>query len=191
MVNIGEPPSPGFDDPVGLLSDCHRRIERFLAVLIAVTEQARGGALTPAQREALETALRYFREAAPKHTSDEEESLFPRLRGLGNARIDAALEPLHVLEADHRAATLDHDQVDALCRRWLAENCLAPGAVAELAGRLSELRALYQHHIAIEDTKIFPLAREVLPAAKIAAIGKEMAGRRGLPAGAPKSRRRR
>ena len=31
-------------------------------------------------RNSLETALRYFREAAPKHTADEEESLFPRLR---------------------------------------------------------------------------------------------------------------
>ena len=27
-------------------------------------------------RHALELALRYFREAAPKHTADEEESLF-------------------------------------------------------------------------------------------------------------------
>jgi hypothetical protein len=36
--------------------------------------------LTEETRAALETALRYFREAAPKHTADEEESRFPRLR---------------------------------------------------------------------------------------------------------------
>ena len=36
--------------------------------------------MTEETRVALESALRYFREAAPKHTADEEESLFPRLR---------------------------------------------------------------------------------------------------------------
>lgn len=180
MINIGDRPSPDFSDPLGLLSDCHRRIERFLDVLIAITEQARGQALSPAQREALANALRYFREAAPKHTSDEDDSLFPRLRALGDARLAAALEPLQVLESDHRAATLDHEEVDALCRRWLAEGHLSPGATRELAGRLQELHALYRHHIGLEDTRIFPLARAVLPPEQIAEIGYEMAQRRGL-----------
>jgi hypothetical protein len=39
--------------------------------------------LNEEQRGAFEAALRYFREAAPKHTADEEESLFPRLRRIG------------------------------------------------------------------------------------------------------------
>ena len=29
--------------------------------------------------DSLESALRYFREAAPKHTADEAQSVFPRL----------------------------------------------------------------------------------------------------------------
>ncbi len=180
MINIGDRLSPDFSDPLGLLSDCHRRIERFLNVLITITEQGRGQALATAQREALVSALRYFREAAPKHTSDEEDSLFPRLRALGDARLAAALEPLSVLESDHRAATLDHEEVDALCRRWLAEGHLSPGATRELAGRLHELHVLYRHHIGLEDTRIFPLARALLPPGQIAEIGHEMARRRGL-----------
>ena len=40
-VRIGGRPEHGFDEPLGLLSDCHRRIERFLGVLAAV---ARGEA---------------------------------------------------------------------------------------------------------------------------------------------------
>ena len=32
-------------------------------------------------RQAMETALNYFRRAAPMHTADEEEDLFPEHRG--------------------------------------------------------------------------------------------------------------
>ncbi len=85
-VVIGAKPESGFRDPIGLLTDCHRRVERFLSVLVQVGAQTQGGSLTSEQRTALETALRYFRDAAPKHTADEEESLFPRLRAAGMTR---------------------------------------------------------------------------------------------------------
>lgn len=67
-----------FSDPTGLLSDCHRRIKMFLGSLQHVAEVI-DRPLTDDARAALESALRYFRESAPKHTADEEESLFPRL----------------------------------------------------------------------------------------------------------------
>jgi len=76
-VQIGAP-AHNFSDPTGLLSDCHRRIEMFLRVLEGVALVI-DRPLTGESRSALESALRYFREAAPKHTADEEESLFPRL----------------------------------------------------------------------------------------------------------------
>ena len=70
-----------FTDPTGLLSDCHRRVEMFLGMLAAVAK------VTVETSQALESALRYFREAAPKHTADEEESLFPRLRQIQDPQI--------------------------------------------------------------------------------------------------------
>ncbi len=79
-ITIGSKQEADFSDPIGLLSDCHRRIERFLGVLVTVATQAEGAALNPEQRGALEISLRYFKLAAPKHTLDEEDSLFPRLR---------------------------------------------------------------------------------------------------------------
>jgi len=79
-VVIGAKPENSFAEPIGLLEDCHRRIERFLSVLAQLSGQV---SLTADQRASLETALRYFREAAPKHTADEEETLFPRFRGCG------------------------------------------------------------------------------------------------------------
>src|SRR6185436_3871226 len=96
-IQIGQKPSPTFQEPLELLSDCHRRVESFLRALILVAEQARGGELNSQQREALETALRYFREAAPKHTADEEESLFPRMRALSDDATHEALAKIQAL----------------------------------------------------------------------------------------------
>ena len=79
LLKIGQRPDHGFDEPLGLLSDCHRRIEHFLAVLLTIADQANGQELSADQRRQLEGALTYFSTAAPRHTADEEDSLFPRL----------------------------------------------------------------------------------------------------------------
>ena len=72
-ILIGAKPESSFADPIGLLTDCHRRIEQFLSMLLQVSSSERGGPLNSEQRNAVGTALRYFREAAPRHTADEEQ----------------------------------------------------------------------------------------------------------------------
>src|SRR5688572_30670201 len=119
MIQIGEKPSPTFAQPLELLSDCHRRVERFLPALIIVSQQCKGGPLNPLQRTELETALRYFREAAPKHTADEEESLFPRMGALGTEEVKLALERISSLESEHQVAKGAHAIVERLGESWL------------------------------------------------------------------------
>ncbi len=177
-IQIGAKPSPTFEQPLELLSDCHRRVESFLRALIIVAEQAKGGTLDARQREALETALRYFREAAPKHTADEEESLFPRMRALGDAAREA-LAKIDALEADHVTAKRDHDVVEQLGQKWLRNGSLHADAMQELTATLRNLHSIYEKHIAIEDNEVFPLAKKVVSAEELAEVGKEMAARRG------------
>lgn len=55
-ITIGAQPESGFHDPMGLLTGCHRRMERFLSVLVQLGGQT---ALGAEQRASLETALRY------------------------------------------------------------------------------------------------------------------------------------
>jgi len=165
-----------FSNPLGLLSDCHRRIEKFLGVLIQVCAEAAGSALNEGQRAALEKALTYFRESAPKHTADEEESLFPRLRE--DLTAGSALESLKELEHDHQAAARDHELVDSLGSEWLSFGSLAPQQRSTMQGALQRLSELYRRHIAIEDGELFPLAARVLNADQLRAIGGEMAERR-------------
>lgn len=182
-VTLGARPDHGFDEPLGLLSDCHRRIERFLSALIDVSASQQGAQLGASGREVLLRATEYFRVAAPRHTQDEEESLFPQLRASNDPRIPAALALLERLEADHESAERNHSEVDALVARWLEAGALDAHAAQHLHNLLTELQAIYRDHIALEDAHIFPLAAEVLSKGAISRLGQEMAERRGLPAG--------
>src|SRR6185503_15782889 len=161
-IQIGQKPSPTFHQPLELLSDCHRRVENFLRALILVAEQARGAELNSQQREALETALRYFREAAPRHTADEEESLFPRMRELSDDAAREAFVTIQALEADHEVAKVSHDAVEQLGQQWLASGQLAANEISCLLDHLHKLQLIYEHHISVEDNEIFPLAGKVL-----------------------------
>lgn len=177
-LQIGQRVDHGFDEPLGLLSDCHRRIEHFLRVLVTVATDVAGGPLTPASRSALEGAVRYFTTAAPQHTADEEVSLFPRLRQCDDAALAEALASLDGLEHDHDQAEAHHAAVDELVRQWLADDRLAKADTARLRDHLARLQRLYREHIRVEDEEVFPAARRALDRAQVEQIGSEMASRR-------------
>jgi hemerythrin-like domain-containing protein len=179
-ITIGAKPAGDFSNPMELLSDCHRRIERFLGVLVTITRQAQDGLMTGQQKEEWLRALEYFRNAAPRHTADEEESLFPRLRQIEQPQIKDALVKMQELEEDHEQANEWHAEVDHLGRRWLADTTLTRQEAEHLAEVLAWLTELYGRHLALEDESVFPLAAAVLPQNEKARIGVEMAQRRGL-----------
>jgi hemerythrin-like domain-containing protein len=180
MLKIGLVPDHGFDEPLGLLSDCHRRIEHFLAVLSAIAHRSGAGQLDPSERRQLEGALTYFKTAAPRHTADEEDSLFPRLEASSDQAAAQALELVRRLEYDHADADSLHEAVDRLGLTWLAENRLGADDLQELSRLLARLRSLYEAHIAIEDRQLFPAAARILSAKELRAIGVEMAARRSI-----------
>ena len=167
-----------FSDPTGLLSDCHRRIEMFLRSLQAVA--GGGPRLDDERRRALDLALRYFRESAPKHTADEEESLFPRLRSVGDEELKTALKRVDALERDHREADALHRQVDELGTLWLGAEELSSGDFAQFRDAVTRLAEIYPQHIQVEDQVLFPAAERALSPEQKAEIAEEMAGRRSV-----------
>lgn len=175
-VQIGAE-SHNFSDPTGLLSDCHRRIEMFLGSLQAVAQVIDRPA-TAQVAQALESALRYFSQAAPKHTADEEESLFPRLRRIANAEVTSVVSKLHELEKEHRRADALHAQVERLGMKYLAEGSLSRQEVDKFRVSVADLRSIYERHITLEDSVVFPLASRHLTEQEKSAIADEMAGRR-------------
>ena len=185
-VTLGSRPEHGFDEPLGLLSDCHRRIERFLAILETVVARAAGRPLDHEQRRAVEAALEYFRAAAPRHTADEEESLFPLLRASDSPGAAAAIAIVQTLEDEHAVANAAHAEVESWYRRWIELGSLSAPQTQALSRVLQSLREMYRRHIEVEDHEIFPLAGQVLSGEQLARLGEQMARRRGLP---PSARR--
>jgi hemerythrin-like domain-containing protein len=177
-IQIGRRPDHDFDQPLGLLSDCHRRIEHFLDLLVAIAQRVASGPLTPDQRRDLESALRYFSTAAHRHTADEEQSLFPRLRARDDPTTTETIEVLGRLERDHHDADGHHSAVDTLGRRWMTTGRLDPAEAHALGTHLAALEAIYKEHIGIEDRKLFPAAARLLSSDQLIAVGLEMAARR-------------
>lgn len=180
FVTLGKPRESGFDRPLGLLSDCHRRIESFLDDMRRMANERRGQALSADDHEMLAGAVRYFTVAAPRHTADEEESLFPRMRAAGGPQAAQALAELRRLEDDHDRADACHREANALAERWLSAGTLDAPAAHRLIELLDTLSGIYREHIAAEDGTVFPAAGAVLDAAQLEEIGREMASRRGL-----------
>jgi hemerythrin-like domain-containing protein len=177
-VQIGQK-SHNFSDPTGLLSDCHRRIEMFLGSLEAVSN-AVNRPPDEDTRRTLDTALRYFREAAPKHTADEEQSLFPRLRHINTPEVQRALLSLDELESDHRWAEPLHQELEDLGTKYLGGAELSAAEVERFRKAVIDLKAMYERHIAVEDGMLFPAASQALSSKQKQAIAQEMAARRSV-----------
>lgn len=174
-VQIGAKPDSGFDDPIGMLKDCHRRIEQFLRILVVVAERAGGRSLTEEESSAVQAALHYFSTGGLRHTADEEQSLFPRLRS--ECEADASCD-LSRLEEDHQSADTLHASADSLYKRWIAEGTLAPADQQALGDATRRLAQLYAAHIDVEERVVFPFASRTLSRESLAAIGDEFKARR-------------
>ncbi len=174
-VQIGAKPDSGFSDPLGMLQDCHRRIQFFVRVLGEVARRAQGRALTWEEWSAVEGAVRYFRESGPRHNRDEEESVFPRLRKLASGLLHAEMERL---ESEHEEAEALHEETVRLYAMWHAGHGLPQDEEARLLEVTERLRKLYEEHIRIEEEQVFPRAARSLDAATIATIGAEFKARR-------------
>ena len=118
--------------------------------------------------------------AAPRHTADEEVSLFPRLEAASHAEAAHARATIARLDADHRSAEARHRVVDEIGQSWLREGRLEREQLDELRDQLERLDALYREHIPVEDGELFPAAARILTAADLESVGREMADRRGV-----------
>jgi hemerythrin-like domain-containing protein len=176
-IRIGAPAEAGWEDPIGMLTDCHRRVEHFLGILVRLARRT-GAALTEEESRALEAALHYFHTSGRTHNADEEESLFPRL----TARLEegsATAGRMRQLTGEHRRAEGLHATLERLLLERRARE-LTGAEQAELEQAAGELESLYHAHIRAEEEEVFPAARRLLEAEAVAAVGAELKTRRGL-----------
>ncbi len=174
-VQIGAKPDSGFEDPIGMLKDCHRRIEHFLDILCVVAQRAANRSLTEEERSAVKAALQYFHVGGQRHTRDEEESLFPRLHAIAATETS---EILARLLRDHGNADDLHASIDWLYTEWISSGVLDEADQATLLFHTETLKRLYADHIRIEENEVFPHAALTLNSQTLAEIGREFSIRR-------------
>ncbi len=173
---FADSPAPDFGDPLGMLAACHRRIERHLETLARLQRHLPEHGCDDDARAAARAVLRYFDTAAPNHHADEEQSVFPRL---ATAAPKDAAPIVAALERDHESLAVGWRRL----RPQLAG--IATGERANLSAKeVEQVRAAYGAHIAREEGELIPLAAKTLGADALAAIGREMAARRGVHADA-------
>jgi hemerythrin-like domain-containing protein len=169
MIEIGGK-AAGLDKPLEHLTACHRRIEQRLATLVRAGEVFESNPTEA--RQAIANSLAFLESSGVRHTQDEEASLFPRLLPKLNPE-DAAF--VEALEAEHKEADAVFTEL-----RELAAN-ISSGNRERYLDAAQRLQAIYSGHIAIEDSRLNPLAAGKLDTAELAAIAEEMRARRGLP----------
>lgn len=166
----------GFDDPLGMLLGCHRRIEKKLAALKALATHLREKGIDAEASAAAQAVLRYFNIAAAHHHADEEVDLFPLLE----RRIDDAAERSRFAELDARIRA-EHREMENL---WARLRRPLEGIAEGLMRTLPEIDiqafvALYQRHIKAEEAMLASAVPRWLSEDDLRALGHSMAARRG------------
>jgi hemerythrin-like domain-containing protein len=164
-----------FDDPISILKDCHRKIKRSLHVLWVIADRAVGRELTAEETAAVRSAIDCLCVDGTRHTADEEQSLFPRLRAKS---ITGDSEELGVLEDIRRQADPLHAMVEALYSAWISVGALRLENQLKLQSCTEQLKSLFERHIQIEEQVVFPRAQRTLDRPTIAAMGQEFRARR-------------
>jgi hemerythrin-like domain-containing protein len=160
-------------DGFAVLDDCHQRTLSILDLLDElVTRLEQGGADEQARAMAAEI-LGFFSTTARAHHEDEERHVFPPLLASGDAQL---VQDVLRLQQDHGWMDVDWHELEPL---------LAAVAAGQSGYDLDALREgsavfrkLSQDHILLEETCIYPQARDRLGNAQRQEMGREMAARR-------------
>jgi hemerythrin-like domain-containing protein len=166
-------PAAGFEQPFEMLQACHERVDRMLRLLRRLRAHLQTVGCDEQAHQAAVDVMRYFDQAAPAHHEDEERHVFPALRAAG-----LHLETVDRLQREHAEMA----ELWLRTRELLLRASQGPWEpyTPDEDGVLEQVAALYEWHIAAENELVFPTAARQLDAAAQAAMGEEMARRRGV-----------
>jgi hemerythrin-like domain-containing protein len=172
-------PAAGFGEPFALLDACHERVRRSLALLQRLDAHLRQHGADTAARDAAQDVLRYFSQAAPAHHEDEERHVLPLLQASGDAVLQALAQRL--LD-DHAGIRRAWSALEPQLRALAAGTPVDAGAMRAAA---ADFVRAHDGHLEREDGLAFPAAARLAgaqpgPAQHLAAMGREMAARRGV-----------
>jgi len=163
------PSADGFD----VLDVCHRQSVLALGKLAALVTRLTTVGADADVRALADEVLQHFSQTARRHHEDEERHVFPALIAAGDPD---TVQIVLRLQQDHDWIEEDwmelSPQLDALAsgQSWYDIDLIREGA--------SIFTALMKDHIALEESMIYPQARERLGPVARRDMGREMAARR-------------
>lgn len=166
-------PGAGFEQPFEMLQACHERIERMLRLLQRLRSHLNTVGWDTQARQAARDVMRYFDLAAPAHHEDEERHVFPPLLAA-----DVCVDTVRRLQAEHLEMAALWTTVRVILLR--VDQNPWHGFRADDEDLLEQFARLYDWHLAAENELVYPAAAQRLDAAAQAAMGQEMASRRGV-----------
>ncbi len=151
------------------LDACHRQIQQHLTELTAVLGWVRAGDNDAALRQQAGAIEAFFSSTARAHHAEEEQKVFPGLLASGDVDL---VQAVRTLQQDHNWIELNWLELAPMLR------ALAQGEdwvdSAELEHALDVFLALCNDHIALEETLIYPQAKQRF-AAELAGRAKRLA----------------
>lgn len=169
-----------FTKPLDLLFQCHHRIAANLESLRRASEDMQKGASTDYTivLGTVDTVLNHFETAGVKHTEDEEESLFPRMRRYNETVASEVFDVIERLELQHTGASSIENTLRKLYLNMASDDSVDSNKVELFADLSESLYDLYRPHIQIENEFVFPAASKLLSVEELLEVGKEMFQRR-------------
>ena len=150
-------------DPVGVLMNEHRLIERVLGSLVTF-----GATCEPSQADARQRIgeyVQFFRDFADRHHhAKEEDQLF---EAMGSSGFPTAEGPIAVMLHEH---VVGREHVGSLSELAQASGPLSEAELQTLRLHASGYGELLHAHIGKEDGILFPLAMRVLPGHALSAL---------------------
>lgn len=170
--------SPGFDHPLDLIRQTHRRLEHRCALMARLVEHLQDSGCDADAQATAGHILRFFDEEMARHHEDEEQEFYDAVVEAAPAKSRSAIAKLVV---ELRG---EHERLQAVWR-----DVLRPQLTAIKEGRSESLNreavdrchVLYVSHVEREEEMLLPIAEKHFARDRIEQLGRGMAERRNQP----------
>ena len=170
--------SPGFDRPLELIRQTHRRLEQRCALMDRLVDHLQQKGCDADAKASAGHIVRFFEEEMAQHHEDEERGLYTAVVEVTPSKSRAGIAKL---VGELRS---EHEQLQAIWR-----DVLRPQLTAIMQGRAELLNReavdrchmLYVRHVRREEEVVLPTAEKRFSPEQMARLGRAMAERRGQP----------
>lgn len=152
------------------LDQTHRQVVAHLGALDALVHRLQQHGPDSAARASAAEICGFFGTVARQHHADEERSVFPALLRSGEAELTQ-----HVLRLQQDHGWIEEDWLELELQLQAVAGGYSWYELETLRQQVAVFVALYQEHIALEESLIYPRARQ-LHAAEQAGIAARSAG---------------